>query len=223
MQQNTRPNKQNKTFARRVGKSLTAGNKDALSNILPRFLFSQSKIQAMAYTKIYLEIGFGMGEHLLNQMSINRDSFYIGSDVYLNGVAGFLRKAADNGLSNYQIWPDDVDLLFDKLPDNSLEGIYILFPDPWPKRRHIRKRLLNETRLIILKNKLKNGGSLYFASDINDYFDSVVTIINKDRSFTILNESYNIPHEGYIETNYHQKALRQGRVPKFLHIVIDKL
>lgn len=206
----------NKTFARRVGKALTTHSKTMLEEILPIYSYSADKMQNSHYPKKYLEIGFGMGEHFLHQLQQNKESLYIGAEVYINGVASVLKKASSAELSNYLLWADDVDMLFANIPNHSLDGVYILFPDPWHKRRYLKKRLVNQKRFDIIKYKIKIGGFFAFASDIEDYFQSVLKLVNADSDFILAKDNYTLPHENYIQTKYHGKAIQEGRVAQFL-------
>ncbi len=208
-------NKLNRTFARRIGKRLSMQNKNLLENILPKYLFSNELLISSTKQKRYLEIGFGMGEHLFNQVILNPENLYIGAEVYLNGVANFLKLITERNYDNFLLWPNDLDMILKDLPDHSLDGIYILFPDPWHKRRYLKKRLVNKERLDSLKLKLKIGGFIAFASDIADYFENIKELFTQDNRL-IVNSNFDIPHENYVKTKYHQKAIRENRTTKFL-------
>ena len=207
-------NNQNKTFARRIAKSLTNSNKRALADILPSRNSTQI-VHLDNYDKKYLEIGFGMGEHFVNMVKNDPTSLYIGAEVFINGVANVLKQLTHEN-TNYLIWPDDVDLLIEQIPPQSLDGIYILFPDPWHKRRYLKKRLLNKARLTTFKSKIKNGGFISFASDIEDYFSNVKYLLQEDEKLKIEDKDHCIPHAGYIPTKYHLKAIKEGRKPQFI-------
>jgi release factor glutamine methyltransferase len=214
-------NNLNKTFARRVARKLTDINQRALSEVLPGCLFGQERLVTSTFDKKYLEIGFGMGEHFIHQVKHNPLSLYIGAEVFMNGVANVLKNLGSaNG--NFLIWPDDVDLILAQIPSSSLDGIYVLFPDPWHKRRYLKKRLLNDTRLASLKDKLKDGGFISFASDIEDYFLYVKQLFIENGNFIIQDKDYSIPHEDYVETKYHKKAIKEGRVPQFITATYQK-
>jgi release factor glutamine methyltransferase len=203
-----------KSFARRISKSLSSRKKYLLSEILPNYRFCLDKLDANS--KVYLEIGFGMGENLINLAERNKDDknkFFIGAEVYLNGVVAVISKLEELGLQNIFLHPDDVNDLIDEIPDNFLEGVYILFPDPWTKNRQKKKRLMNDDRILKIKNKIKDNGYLIFASDIIDYFENVKISLLKSG----FSESDIKPHmEGYKETKYHRKAVIEKRIPSFI-------
>lgn len=207
----------NRSFSRRIGKSLSATQKNLLEFELPKYLYSREALSATLKGKqIILEIGFGMGDHFINQARINPDSVFIGAEPYLNGVANTLKLAKEQGLANFLIWSDDLDIILGDMPDGILAGIYILFPDPWPKTKQQKKRILNVERLGFFKKKLKDGGFLIFASDIDSYFEMVKKLIASDKSFQLEDDDFTRPHANYITTKYHQKSIDEGRVARFL-------
>jgi tRNA (guanine-N7-)-methyltransferase len=106
--------------------------------------------------------------------------------------------------------------MFNKLPKDSLNAIYILFPDPWPKTKQKKRRLICPERLQIFASKLHDKGKLYFASDIDDYVNSVEELIKQSSAFSMIDNPNNIPHNGYIQTKYHGKAIEEGRIARFL-------
>ena len=209
-------NKLNKTFARRIGKRLSDYNKNLLENILPKYEFSNELLICSTKQKKILEIGFGTGEHLFNQVNLNPDNLYVGAEVYLNGVANFLKLVMKGNNNNFLLWPNDLDMMLSDMPDNSLDGIYVLFPDPWHKRRYLKKRLVNKDRLDIFKLKLKIGGFIAFSSDIEDYFEDVKKLFLQDTQLIIQNIDFLLAHENYTTTKYHQKAIQENRMAKFL-------
>jgi release factor glutamine methyltransferase len=109
------------------------------------------------------------------------------------------------------------------MPDNILEGIYILFPDPWPKTKQLKKRILNTKRLSIFKKKLKDGGFLVFASDIDSYFEMVKKLFDNDESFKLHTQDFLHPHANYVTTKYHQKSIDAGRIARFLRYRYTKI
>ncbi len=208
----------NRSFARRVGKALSALKQNLIDVELPKHLYNperfNEKINNTNYNKVFLEIGFGMGEHFVNQVRSNQNALYIGVEVYINGVASALKEIKD--CNNFMLWPDDLDLILPDIPKNSIDGIYVLFPDPWHKKRALKKRLFNQIRLNYFKEKLKSKGFIAFASDIEDYFHDVHKLIDADSDLIISNNDFSNPHPGYIQTKYHSKAIKEGRTAKFI-------
>jgi len=206
----------NRSFSRRIGKTLSNLQKELLNSDLPNFSLNKDLL-SHAYKQnkeILLEIGFGMGEHFIHQAKSKKGSIFIGAEVYLNGVANVLKLAKEHDVTNFYLWPNDLDLILKDFPDKSLSGIYILFPDPWPKRNQHKKRIFNKDRLDILQNKLKNNGFLIFASDIDDYFKVAVNLIINNGNFKIIDDLDYM--NNYIPTKYHKKAQDNGNTPKFV-------
>ncbi len=209
--------KLNRSFSRRIGKSLSTLQKNILEEDLPsyslsNFLNNPTKKEDVSYIA---EIGIGMGDHFIARASANEGQFFIGFDPYLNGIANSLKLAKDYGVTNISLWPDDVDLIWDKLPDDFLSELYILFPDPWPKLRHHKRRIINPERVNRFATKIKDGGIICFASDIIDYFNYAREIILLSGNF---HEVYSgdAPPPFYIKTRYHLKSEEEGRLPYFL-------
>lgn len=119
--------------------------------------------------RLWLEIGFGAGEHLAELAGANPDVGFIGCEPYINGVAKLLRAVKARGLGNVRVLADDARLLLTALPEACLERAYILFPDPWPKARHKRRRLVNGETVAEIARLLIDGGELRLASDHGDY------------------------------------------------------
>jgi release factor glutamine methyltransferase len=119
------------------------------------------------------------------------------------------------------LWPDDLDEMLEQMPNNSLDGFYVLFPDPWHKRRYLKKRLFNNERVALFKQKLKNNGFVAFASDIDDYFDAAKSILGNDPEFKLIGNDPLDPHPGYVQTKYHSKAINEGRVAQFVSAIFE--
>lgn len=207
------PQPLNRSFARRIGKSLSTLQKDAITLLLPQFLLKPSELN---HSALVVEIGIGMGEHFISQAQANPHLTYIGFEPYLNGIANALLMAEKEKIDNIRLWPDDMDLAFSDLPDKSLEAIYILFPDPWPKNKQKKRRIVCKERLDLFIRKLKKNGILYFASDIEDYVKQTQKLLKACSQFTLQENIQNIPHEGYVQTKYHAKAEAEGRKAVFL-------
>ncbi len=167
---------------------------------------------------VWLEIGFGGGEHLVHQAAQNPDVAIIGAEPYINGVAMLLGKIRKAGVDNLAVHPGDVRDLFDVLPNASIERAFLLYPDPWPKKRHHRRRFVTPEHLEPLARVLKPGAMFRVATDIPDYVRQTLVEVPR-HGFEWLAEGpsdWRQPWEDWISTRYEQKALRERRVPHYL-------
>lgn len=167
---------------------------------------------------VWLEVGFGGGEHLIHQAKGNSHVGIIGCEPYINGVAMLLGKIREAGVNNLRVHPGDARDLFDVLPEASLDKAFLLYPDPWPKKRHHRRRFVTPEHLDPLARVLKPGAEFRVATDIPDYVRQTLQEVPK-AGFDWLAErpaDWRAPWEDWIPTRYEQKALREGRVPHYL-------
>lgn len=167
---------------------------------------------------VWLEIGFGGGEHLIHQALRNPDVGIIGAEPYINGVAMLLGKIREAGVSNLRIHPGDARDLFDVLPVGSIARAFLLYPDPWPKARHHRRRFVTPEHLEPLARCLRPGATLRVATDIPDYVRQTLQEVPR-AGFDWLAEGpqdWRAPWGDWIPTRYERKALREGRVPQYL-------
>lgn len=132
---------------------------------------------------VWLEIGFGGAEHMIAQAGRQPDTAIIGCEPFLEGVAKALAGIEDERLQNIRIWPDDARVLIDRLPGQCLDRVFILFPDPWPKRRQQKRRLIQPAFLDSLHPKMKPGSALRFATDVKSYADEALLTILSDGRF----------------------------------------
>ena len=164
--------------------------------------------------KIVLEIGFGSGEHLVNIAEKNPNIQFIGCDYYLNGVASTVIKIVEKELKNIKIYYGDAANFLAKAPDKSIENIYLLYPDPWPKARHTKRRFVSSTNLRTMSLKLDDKGSIHIATDSEIYFSYLKSKINKRGSSGNLffkNLEFSKPWPDWYETKYERKAKKAGR------------
>ena len=167
---------------------------------------------------VWLEVGFGGGEHLVHQAKQNPDVGIIGCEPYINGVAMLLGKIRQAGVGNLAVYPGDARDLMDVLPGGAIEKAFLLYPDPWPKARHHRRRFVTEEHLVPLADVLKPGAEFRVATDIEDYVRQTLEEVPKF-GFEWLAESpqdWRTPWADWYSTRYEQKALREGRVPHYL-------
>ena len=168
--------------------------------------------------EIWLEIGFGGGEHLVHQASQNPDVTIIGCEPYLNGVAMLLGKRRKAGVTNVAVHPGDARDLMDVLPPASISRAFLLYPDPWPKARHHRRRFVTSEHLIPLARALKPGAIFRVATDIPDYVRQALQEVPQ-QGFEWLAEGpsdWREPRDDWISTRYEQKALREVLTPHYL-------
>ncbi|MEL6376703.1 MAG: tRNA (guanine(46)-N(7))-methyltransferase TrmB [Pseudomonadota bacterium] len=167
---------------------------------------------------LWLEVGFGGGEHLVHQAEGNPNVGFIGCEPYINGVAMLLGKIRKLNQDNIRIHPGDVRDLFDVLPEASVERTFLLYPDPWPKKKHHRRRFVTADYLEPLARVMKPGAILRVATDIPDYVRQALEVVPK-HEFTWRckgAQDWREPWGDWISTRYEQKALREGRVPHYL-------
>lgn len=167
---------------------------------------------------VWLEIGFGGGEHMVHQAVQNPDVGIIGAEPFMNAVAMLLGKIRQAGADNLRVYPGDVRNLFDVLPAQSVDKAFLLYPDPWPKKKHHRRRFVTAEHLDPLAQVLKPGAEFRVATDIPDYVRQTLVEVPK-AGFEWLAEGpedWRQPWSDWLSTRYEQKALREGRVPHYL-------
>ncbi|MCR9109457.1 tRNA (guanine(46)-N(7))-methyltransferase TrmB [Marivita sp. XM-24bin2] len=167
---------------------------------------------------VWVEIGFGGGEHLVHQAQTYPDVGIIGCEPFINGVAMLLGKVRDSGVANLRVHPGDARDLFDVLPANSVEKAFLLYPDPWPKKRHHRRRFVTQEHLEPLFHVLKPGAEFRVATDIPDYVRQTLIEVPKV-GFDWLAEGpgdWRHPWEDWYSTRYEMKALREKRMPHYM-------
>lgn len=205
------------TFGRRIGKRLGQNSREAISTILPQYAFSAEEIIATKQ-QVTLEIGFGTGDFLLEYAKNYPDKICIGCEPFLNGVASLIKRLST---TNIRIWPDDVRLMLSQLPDGILNEVYILFPDPWPKRKQHQRRLINAEFLSLIANKLKQGGELNIATDHIDYAKWILEHVSAHEGF-IWREDYIGDTEHAFDfvnlTRYYKKAAKIEMRPHFFRL-----
>ena len=167
---------------------------------------------------IWLEIGFGSGEHLVHQAEAHTDVTFIGVEPYINGVASLLGKLRRQKVGNVLVHPGDARDLFDVLPAEAVSKAFLLYPDPWPKARHHRRRFVTPEHLVPLHRVLEPGSELRVATDIPDYVRQTLEEVPKvGFDWTARRpEDWRHAWADWFSTRYEQKALREGRVPHYL-------
>jgi len=169
---------------------------------------------------IWMEIGFGAGEHLAGQAARHPDIGFIGCEPFVNGVASLLSMVDDQGLSNVRLFDDDVRLLLPALTDASIGRLYILFSDPWPKTRHHRRRITVPENLGHFARLLRPGGELRFATDQPEFAAwSLQRLLREPRLHWLAKSKadWSTAPNDWIETRYETKARSRGLKPIYLN------
>ena len=214
-------------FGRRKGKRLRPAHDRLVQTLLPRLRVRLGETPASLFLgredrQTWLEIGFGGGEHLAAQASAHPDLNFIGCEPFVNGMAKLLALIEHDKLENIRVWDEDVTEFLPTLPDACLDRVYILYPDPWPKRRQRKRRLVSDETLVELARVMRPGAELRFASDIDNYIGWVLARLLRSPDFAWKAErpdDWRKPYEGWPSTRYEAKAIREGRVPSYLQAV----
>lgn len=202
--------------ARRMDADLPTLRVDVSGPLSPATLFSAQK------TDLWLEIGFGGGEHLADNAVRNPEIGFIGCEPFQNGVAKLLGEIGSRGLTNIRIHDANASDVLARLPPASLGRIYLLYPDPWPKRRQRKRRFVSDKSLAAFARVLRPGGEFRFASDIDDYAGWTLQRIARSADFDWTDESaadWLTPWDNWPGTRYEAKARREGRTPSYLTFV----
>lgn len=215
-------------YGRRRGRTLRRHRADLLTTLLPRLRLDPpepgGRIEPAALfphpvTDVWLEVGFGGGEHLAAHAAAHPDIGLIGCEPFVNGVAGLLKLVDDGGLANVRIVPDDARPLLDALPDASVGRCFVLFADPWPKVRHHRRRFIGPENLDRLARVLKPGAELRLASDDIGLVRWMLEHTWRHPAFEWLArgpDDWRRRPPDWPPTRYEEKAIAAGRQPVFL-------
>jgi tRNA (guanine-N7-)-methyltransferase len=211
-------------FGRRSGKRLHRGQDRLYAELLPalEIALPEGNLDLDAVfpdrPRRAIEIGYGGGEHLSRMAQENPGTGYIGCEVFSGGVAKLLEAVEAGGLTNIRVFTDDALKLLVKLPPASLDAAYLLYPDPWPKSRHHKRRFISPTTLGELARVLKPGAPFRFATDIEDYANWTLAHIVRSPDFRFSPARPGIWHEpypGWQPTRYEEKARLEGRMISF--------
>jgi len=209
-------------YGRRRGRKLRSTMQGLLELQLPRLRYEPAKQPAAQFEgrpdDVFLEIGFGGGENLAAVAAARPQAGFIGAEPFINGVASLLRHIVDHNLSNIRIWDDDVRLILDGMQDASLAGAYVLFPDPWPKRRHATRRILAPAVLDELARLIRPGGSLVLASDhpVAKSWLLQAASSHADFRWTARRPAdWRERPQALVPTRYMKKAERESRIPNW--------
>lgn len=210
-------------FGRRSGKKLHGGQKAMVDEALPeleialadhldpRTLFPEAR-------RLVIEIGYGGGEHLARKAGEEPETGFIGCEVFTGGIGKMVQAIIAKNLSNVRLFTDDALKLLVTLPDASVDAVYLLYPDPWPKTRHHKRRFVSPVTLKELARVIRPGGTFHFATDIEDYADWTLAHILRESEFAFAPQApgcWHVSYPGWQPTRYEQKARREGRMTSF--------
>lgn len=215
-----------RSYGRRKGKRLSPRKERLIAELLPTLRLSLAAgaprdvrtLFPAQVREVWLEIGFGSGEHLLWQAEHASDVGFIGCEPFINGVASLLGAIEDRGLKTIRVYDGDARDVLAWLPNESIARTFILFPDPWPKKRQAKRRLISPELLQALARVMSPGGELRFASDDVDYAGQTLHAVEQSDAFCWQARRANdwrVRPDGWPETRYERKAL-SGRKPVYL-------
>ncbi|MBO9097112.1 MULTISPECIES: tRNA (guanosine(46)-N7)-methyltransferase TrmB [unclassified Rhizobium] len=214
-------------YGRRKGKPLRGQQAGRLETLLPAFMVDldtpvPASLQALfpvPVERLRLEIGFGGGEHLIHRAKENPTTGFIGVEPFVNSMQKLLAHVEEAGVQNIRVYNDDATQLLDWLPDACLDQIDLLYPDPWPKTRHWKRRFVSAVNLARFHRVLKPGAIFCFASDIDTYINWTLQHCKAHGGFewTAKNAAdWLTPYDGWPGTRYEAKAKREGRSSAYL-------
>jgi tRNA (guanine-N7-)-methyltransferase len=214
-------------FGRRKGHRLRSHQAALLDTLLPRLALDLNAPASPELVRLFpvpvedvrLEIGFGGGEYLIAQAEAHPRTGFIGCEPFINGMAKALAAIEARGLANIRVHLGDAVPVIDWLPSAALAGIDLIYPDPWPKRRHWKRRFVQERTVADMARILRPGGEFRFVSDIPDYVAWTLARLLRARDFVWAAEradDWRHPWPGFVRTRYEAKAVREERVPCYL-------
>lgn len=211
-----------RSFGRRRARKTTARQQKLIDSLLPACRLDISEplskaptsLFASDITEVWLEIGFGGGEHLIWQASQNPHVGFIGCEPFIDGTIKVLDAIETQNLNNIRLYDDDARHVLRWLPSACLSRVFVLFPDPWPKKRHNKRRLLNSLTLNQLANAMSDGAFLRVGTDIGDYARTMLLAFQQVENFVWTAQQpadWRIRPADWPETRYERKAKRAGR------------
>ncbi|WP_404926131.1 tRNA (guanine(46)-N(7))-methyltransferase TrmB [Mesorhizobium sp. ORM16] len=217
-------------FGRRRGKPVRPQQAAALESGLDTYRLdltteAPSDLRALFeadVSAVRLEIGFGGGEHLLHRATEAPMTGFIGVEPFVNGMAKMMTAVREKPLANLRVYDDDATRLLDWLPQASLDGIDLLYPDPWPKKKHWKRRFVSPVNLERFARVVKRGGEFRFASDIDTYVNWTLLHCRAHGGFAWQASEavdWHRPYDGWPGTRYEAKAVREGRRPAYLTFI----
>lgn len=219
-----------RVYVRRQGRPMHQGRLDVLGTVFPKIKINKEELKEAAelspsdifgedVQKLHFEIGFGSGEHLAYIMNENPNDHFIGAEPYLNGMSAFLKSLPIPTPENVRVHMDDALMVLNSLPDASVDFLYILNPDPWPKSRHHKRRIVNEANLEVYGRVLKDGGTMVQTTDVDELAEWMLTKTINCPHFEWCAEKpedWKTAPNGWMATRYENKGKEAGRSQTYL-------
>lgn len=226
--------KKRSLFGRRQGRALKGDRAEAMEKIFPQLEIDCSKLTEKndilpenllekQYSEYWLEIGFGHGERLTAEARQNPQTGYLGAEPFINGMAAFVKDMGTPTLENVKVLMDDGMIVANSLAPSSLDGIYVLNPDPWHKTRHHKRRIINHENLDIFATILKPKGKLILTTDVEDLANWMLTHTTTHPKFNWLaktKKDWSHPPENWIKTRYETKGAKGAK--KMAYLLFEK-
>ena len=201
-------------YGRRKGKSLRRHHSELMDQLLPHLRVALHDPLSGMGERRWLEIGFGGGEHLAHQAELHPDVSFIGAEPFVNGVAKMLALVEEKNLANVKLHDGDARPLLEALPEASFERIYLLYPDPWPKARHAKRRMMNDGPVDMFAAKVRPGGIFRFGTDHPVYLRHALMVMQRhaDQFEWLCDKPADFQNRpgGWPETRYEAKARAEG-------------
>lgn len=208
-----------RSFGRIKSRKLSDHKKDLYDNLLPKYEFNKQETEFLAGKKLILEIGFGFGDFTFELAKNNADSHIIAGETHVNGIVNLLAKLEQNPLKNIRIFKSDIRILLNELNDKIFDQIYVLFPDPWPKAKHYKRRLINHDFIDLLSKKIKNSGKLIITTDHDSYKEWIMNIMISRNDFewnANKQADWQTFPPNWTYTKYQKKAEKENRISVYL-------
>jgi tRNA (guanine-N7-)-methyltransferase len=216
---------------RRKGRPLHEGRAHALQAVsdfmIPMEIMDKTAIDPKSFfdnppQKLWIEIGFGNGEHLIGQALQNPDVSFIGCEPFINGVSAAAKDIVQQDLKNIRLWPDEALAFLEKFPDQCADRIFLLFSDPWPKTKQYKRRVIQPETVNLFARLVKKGGEVRLATDHVDLAEWMLLHMVPHESFiwkNFMTGEWTTAPGDWVETRYQQKAAQQGRHAHFMDFI----
>jgi len=207
-----------RVYGRKHGRPLRPGRRDLIESLLPqlsftlpdRSLLDPATLFPNPPDEIWLEVGFGGGEHLAAQAGSHPQTGFIGCESFINGMASLLAKIKKENLDNIRVFSDDARVFMDSLVESSLDRVFILFPDPWPKKRHHKRRLVQASFIQNVSRVLKADGVLHITTDWDDYALHIKEVLKNNKQFSLSTEDESLPLLYRPPTKFERRGRKLG-------------